>query len=123
MTKLIAFTASILPGKTDECKSFINELKTNWAKDFTESRQKLQIHERTFLQTTPTGDFVIVTLEGPEPEKSFQTFTESKDPFAKWFLSKVKEIHGLELKDVVTMTPTMVIDSETVKVPATFTSL
>jgi hypothetical protein len=32
-----------------------------------ESRRQAGVRERTFLQSTPIGDFVIVTLEGDDP--------------------------------------------------------
>ncbi len=122
MKKIIAFAAPILNGKTEEWKKFMNELKTTWAKEYSESRKKLQLHERTFLQTTPQGDFVIVTLEGNDPEKSFMTLTQTNDQFTNWFMTNVKNIHGMDLKELTTL-PTLMIDSETLKAPATQTAL
>lgn len=122
MKKLIAFAVPILPGKTNNWKTFANELKTTWAKDFTESRKKLNLHERTFLQTTPTGDFVIVTLEGTDPETSLKTFATSTEPFSKWFVNQVKEIHGMDLTNMNTV-PTLVLDTDNLKVPAAYSAL
>ena len=34
------------------------------------SRENAGVHERTFLQETPNGDFVILTFEGENPADS-----------------------------------------------------
>ena len=97
MTKLIAITIPILPGKTEQWRKFTNELKTTRQKDFNESRKKLNVYERTFFQSTPNGDMVIVTLEGENPQAAFQKFGQATDEFSKWFIKQVKEIHNLDL--------------------------
>ena len=55
MAKLIAMAIPVLPGKTPQWKKFSDELKGNRYNDFQESRKKLGVRERTFLQTTPQG--------------------------------------------------------------------
>src|SRR5688572_33216311 len=97
MKNLFAMAVPILPGKTAEWKKFVNELKTTRYGEFAESRKRLGVRERTFLQTTPMGDFVLVTLEGEDPIGAFQKFPQGNDEFTKWFLAGVKEINGLDL--------------------------
>lgn len=111
MKKLIAFTAPILPGKTETWNSFVNELNGTYSKEFTNSRKELKIWERTFLQTTPHGDFVIVTLEGENPTEALANFANSDTKFSEWFVNKVQEIHGFDMKETWTA-PEMIIDSE-----------
>ena len=100
MTKLIAIAVPILPGKTEQWKKFSNELKTNRLNDFNDSRKKLNVVERTFLQSTPEGDMVIVTLEGENPEAAFIKFGQGTDEFTKWFSKQVKEIHNFDLSSI-----------------------
>src|SRR5450432_1212048 len=99
MKKLFAITIPVLPGKTAQFKKFIAELNGNRQSDFIKSREKLNVRERTFFQATPMGDFVIVTLEGPDPVASFKAFGAVNDEFSNWFAKEVKEIHGLDLKN------------------------
>jgi hypothetical protein len=109
---LMAAAFPIVPGKTEEWKRFIGELNGPRRAEFEASRRALGVHERTYLQPTPMGDLVIVTLEGDDPATAFQTFANSTDEFARWFLASVKELHGFELKDVMKgPMPTQVIDS------------
>ena len=61
------------------------------------SSGELGVRERTFHQQTPQGDFVIVTLEGNDPEAAFAKFGQGTDPFTTWFKAQVKEIHGMDL--------------------------
>lgn len=100
MKTLFAMVAPILPGKNQHFKKFSNELRTTRFNEFSASRKKLKVHERAFLQTTPKGDFVIVTLEGEDPKSAFKKFGEGNDPFTKWFVKEVKDIHGFDLTNM-----------------------
>ena len=110
----------ILPGKKAEWQEFIGELNGARRSDFVESRIKVGAHERTFLQSTPMGDVVIVTLEGEDPARSFGQFVSSKDAFTLWFLDRVKAIHGVDLSAPMPdgSPSTLVIDSSAVAVAA-----
>ena len=97
MKKLFAVSIPILSGKTEQWKKFTSELNGRYKKEFNESRKKLGVQERTFLQSTPQGDAVLVTLEGKEPESAFQKFGQGTDEFSKWFATQTKEIHGIDI--------------------------
>ena len=99
MKKLFAIAVPILPGKTSQFKNFIAELNGKRYNEFVKSRKKLDVHERAFFQSTPHGDTVIVTLEGPDPEGAFKNFVTANDDFTNWFAKEVKEIHGFDLKN------------------------
>lgn len=99
MKKLFVMAIPILPGKTQQFKKFKDELNGKRSTDFIKSRKKLNVRERTFFQSTPMGDMVIVTLEGTDPESAFKNFASTNDDFSIWFSKEVKEIHGLDLKN------------------------
>ena len=113
MKKLLAMAVPILPGKTAQFKKFTADLRTSRFEEFAASRRRLKIHERVFLQTTPKGDFALVTLEGDDPQNALKMFGQGSDAFTKWFVQQVKEIHGYDLihppKDPL---PEMLIDSQ-----------
>jgi hypothetical protein len=110
---LLALAFPISPGKTDLFRQFINELKGRRKADFDASRKKLGVHERTFLQHTPNGDVVIVTLEGANPSKAFAEFGQGKDEFTAWFKKNVQEIHGMDLSAPPPgPMPEMIVDSQ-----------
>jgi hypothetical protein len=115
MTKLLAIAIPILPGKTEQWKKFSNDLKTTYSKEFNESRKKLGVQERTFFQSTPMGDMIIVTLEGKDPQTAFAEFAKGTDEFTKWFLAQAKEVHGIDLTQKPTGgLPELVIETEPV---------
>jgi hypothetical protein len=115
MTKLFAIAIPVLPGKTEQFKKFTNELKTTYKKEFSESRKKIGVQERTFFQSTPMGDLIIVTLEGKAPEKAFAEFGKGTDEFSKWFIAQAKEIHGLDLtQKPVNQLPELIVETEPV---------
>ena len=116
---LNAVVFPILPGKTADWRVFIGELNGARHADFVESRRRAGVQERTFLQSTPMGDVVIVTLEGEDPERSFGQMVRATAAFTTWFLGRVKAIHGVDLAAPMTGSPSqLVVDSARVAVPA-----
>lgn len=96
MKKLIAMAAPILPGKLPQWKGFLNELKTTRHDEYVASRKRNGVRERAYLQQTPQGDLVIVTLEGEDPESAMQNLFTTNDAFTKWFLTQTQAIHGID---------------------------
>jgi LmbE family N-acetylglucosaminyl deacetylase len=91
---LLALAIPLAPGKTDQWKKFTDELRGARRAEFVASRKRLGVRERTFLQRTPHGDMVIVTLEGENPAKAFAEFGQGTDAFTTWFKQQVSELHG-----------------------------
>ena len=109
---LIALAIPILPGKTPEWRAWMEELKSTRQKEFAESRRAAGVHERTFLQQTPMGDLVIVTLEGDDPGQAFGKLMTGTDAFSKWFGEHAMAVHG-DLPIPTTGSPSeLVADSE-----------
>ncbi len=116
---LSAVAFPIPPGKTAEWRDFVAELNGARYAEFAASRRRVGIHERTFLQSTPMGDLVIVTTEGEDPARSFSQLATATDAFTIWFLERVKAIHGVDLAAPITGEPSeLVADSERVSVLA-----
>jgi len=102
----------ILPGKTDDWRRFIAELNGSRRAEYVANRKALGVHERSFLQPTPMGDMVVITLEGDDPAGVFTKFAAMTDPFSTWFLAQVKEVHGFDLRDAAAgPMPALVVDS------------
>ena len=96
----------ILPGKKEMWQNKINEVKKDPA--FAASREEAGVHERTFLQETPAGDFIILTFEGDDPAASFAQIMSNMPPeFAEF----AKEVHGLDANAPPPPIPTLAFDS------------
>ena len=109
---LFAIAIPILPGKTDVVRAFTKELMGSRHEEFKKSRQNLGAHERSFLQSTPLGDFIIVTLEGDNPQEAMSKFGEGQDEFTNWFVDQVKELHGVDLRKPMSgALPELIADS------------
>ncbi|MHB1004646.1 MAG: hypothetical protein ACYC3S_03265 [Chloroflexota bacterium] len=93
---LLAFAFPIVPGKRARWDTVIGELNSTRFQDFVNSRRRLGLRERTFLQETPMGDLVILTEEGEDPKRVL-TWLTSDDPFARWMGSELGPIHGFDL--------------------------
>ncbi len=110
---LVAFAAPILPGKMEQWRQFISETQGPRYNDFKASRDRYGVHERSFLQQTPQGDMVIVTLEGNDPVSAFQKMARDQDPFTRWFVQQVLEIHGFDLsKGLPGEPPQLIADTQ-----------
>ena len=117
---LMAVAFPILPGKTPEWRAWMDEINGPRKQEFAASRERVGVHERTFLQSTPMGDLVIVTLEGDDPAASFGRMVSATDEFTKWFIERAKAVHGIDLSLPMTggAPSHLVVDSEAVAVPA-----
>ena len=106
-----AFAAPIVPGKLEAWKAMVKEMKGAKKKEYQASRKKMGVkHERAWLQHTPQGDFVVVSIEGKEAPKLFEKFAASKEPFDKWFLAQIAEVHGIQLPSGVPPTNELYLD-------------
>jgi len=110
---LFAAAFPIPAGNTDQWRRWMGELNGPRNAEFRASREQMGVHERTFLQQTPHGDLVIVTLEGENPAEAFGRFTQATDPFTQWFLAQVQAIHGIDLRQPMPgPPPELVVDSQ-----------
>lgn len=110
---LIAFVAPIQSGKTAQWRQFAQELNGPRRREYEEARRQYGVRERAFLQSTPQGDMVIVTLEGDDPMDSYRRWIDSNDPFAQWFSQQVQEVHGFNVRQILSQPmPQLLIDSE-----------
>ena len=110
---MLAVAFPILPGKTEEWQAWMDELNGPRRAEFVESRRRAGVRERTFLQSTPMGDLVVVTLEGDDPLSSFGQMMSAGDAFTGWFLANVQSVHGVDLTHPMPGAPSrQVIDTE-----------
>lgn len=114
----LAFAIPILPGKTPEWRAWMEELNGPRKQEFANSRSRAGLHERTFLQSTPMGDLVIVTLEGDDPGRSFGELMSATDAFSLWFGERAMAVHGDAAKPAAASPSELVADSGPVAVPA-----
>ena len=103
---MLALCMPILPGKKEMWMSKIEAVRND--PNFAASREAVGVHERTFLQETPHGDFVVLTFEGDNPEASFGQIMANMPPD---FAAFAKEVHGLDANGPPPAMPRLVFDS------------
>ena len=92
----ITWLVPILPGKLDEWKAMIEEIKGPRREELGRSMKGMGIvREVVSLMQTPQGDFVCLFDEAEDLAKAFRTLATSDDPFDVWFREQVVNIHGL----------------------------
>ena len=103
---MLALCMPILEGKKEKWQAMIDQVASD--PNFAASREDAGVHERSFLQETPAGDFVILTFEGDDPEASFAKIMQNMPPeFAEF----AKEVHGLDANAPTPPMPKLVFDS------------
>lgn len=110
---LFAAVFPVAPGQSETWHAWMDELNGARRDDFVASRRAAGVRERTFLQATPMGELVIVTLEGDDPEAAFAQMMSADDDFTRWFTAHAAEAHGVDLSQP--MPPhlsTLILDTE-----------
>lgn len=105
MSRFIALTLPLLPGKEAEWRQFMGELKGLRRQAYAGVRRRLGIRERTFFQSTPTGGAIILTLEGEGADTAFQKLAQSDTPFSRWYFEKMEALHGITLLEALLLPP------------------
>ena len=106
---MLAMIMPILPGKKEKWQAMMNEVHQEpMLSEFRASREAAGVHERTFLQETPHGDFLILTFEGDNPAESFAAIKAGMDDQFKAFAA---EVHGMDPTAPPPPLPTLVFDS------------
>ena len=89
----LAFLNPITPGKTEEWKSWGDELAGPRHNEYLASRRRLGITaERAYHQQTPMGDFAVVYIEAEDLQRVFEGLATSQDPFDVWFRERIKDL-------------------------------
>jgi hypothetical protein len=94
---LYAFAIPVLPNKTGRFREFAGELNGIHEAEYDESLRRFQIGVTLFLQQTPHADLVISVIEGEEPAGVFGGLASSSNPFDRWHMAQLVELHGLDL--------------------------
>ena len=103
---LLAICMPILPGKMEKWQAMMDHVKST--PEFAESREAVGVHERSFLQQTPAGDFLIITMEGNDPAASWAQIVSTMPPeFAEF----AAEVHGLDVSAPPPPLPELFFDS------------
>lgn len=106
---ILAMAIPILPGKKEKWKNLILKNMTGENKKETDKiREDAGVHERSFLQETPNGDFVILTFEGENPVEGWARIMSN---LPEDFAILAKEIHGLDVNAPPPPLPTLIYDS------------
>jgi hypothetical protein len=109
----LAMAIPILPGKKAKWQEMADRFKAGPMKATLDaSRKAAAVHERTFLQETPHGDFVIVTidtLDGGDPMAAFGKMMA--DPTMAEFRAWAADVHGMDSRNPPPA-PKLVYDSK-----------
>ncbi|MEC8022331.1 MAG: hypothetical protein VX223_00255 [Myxococcota bacterium] len=106
---MIVMALPILPGKKETWLEMINQINSEpMRSEFFGSREAVGVHERTYIQESPHGDFAIITMEGDDPVAAFATIMANSPPE---FAAFAKDVHGLDMSEPPSL-PRLVVDTK-----------
>ena len=104
---ILAMCMPILAGKKEKWQAMMDQVAND--PNFAASRTDAGVRERSFLQETPAGDFVILTFEGDDPEASFTKIMQNMPTdFAEFAM----DVHGLDVNAPPPPMPKLVLDTK-----------
>lgn len=108
---MVALCLPIQPGKKQKWQEMADKFSHEPIKSrLNASRKAAGVRERTFLQETPHGDMVIVTLEGDNPHEAFGKMMA--DPSMRDFAEWAADVHGIDPNSPPPPMPRLVYDSD-----------
>jgi mono/diheme cytochrome c family protein len=110
---LMALALPVLPDKKAKFQDLVSKLNAGPMKAALDaSRKAAGVHERTFLQETPQGALVVVTLETSDGSDPMAAFGKTmSDPALKEFAAWVADVHGVDPKGPGPSAPKLIYDS------------
>jgi hypothetical protein len=87
----------ILPGKSDRVRNFVKELEPHRAEWDRLSREGTFRFYNVTLESLPTGDIAIYSMEVADPSKARMSFGDT--PHDKWWTGYIKDVHGFDLTE------------------------
>lgn len=107
---MLAMAVPILPGKKEKWwKEVIENFTVTNKAETNALREEAGVHERTFLQETPNGDFVMLTFEGDDPAAAWAHIMQNMPPEMSEI---VADIHGFVMDAPPLPLPKLVYDSK-----------
>ena len=98
------FVLPIVSGKTDQARSFIQEMGNARRTEFDLAQQRCSISfEVWYLASLPTGDCLIVFQESADIARAFGIIAQSDDEFDRWFKQGLIEVAGVDLDNLPEM--------------------
>jgi hypothetical protein len=89
-------TPPLTPGGADAYLRFSREAAARMS-EFAEARHGYGITvDRSYLNRTPMGDFIVVYIEGDDVTAGNAAFAVSSHPFDTWFRGRASEILGID---------------------------
>ena len=106
---MIAMALPILPGKKKWEETILDHMVAQNKKDTDFIRKIAGVYERTFLQESPDGDFVILTFEGDDPVAGWGKIMKN---LPEEFSAAAKELHEMDVDAPPPPMPILVYDSK-----------
>src|SRR5438105_4801372 len=94
--KTLSIAFPVLPGQEERALQFAKEC-TARAEEMAASYERMGLKkEEWFLQQTPQGSMVIVTMKGEDPNQAMAEWGRSQHPFDLWFKAEAGRISGID---------------------------
>lgn len=96
----LILVSPILPGRTETCRRFVQEMNDGRGDAYAVSRSQIGIDdERIWIHETVTAAMLIILMETASPDDVLQALATSQRPFDRWFREEIRTVSGLDLAE------------------------
>ena len=96
----ICLALPLLPGKTVEARTFVQQLDGSRRPEFDASERRIGItKELWYLAKLPSGDHLIAYMESKDFASALQGFVASRETFDVWFKAQMQSVTGVDLNN------------------------
>jgi hypothetical protein len=96
----ICMALPVLPGKTAEARTFLQQLDGPRRSEFDASERRIGItKELWYLAKLASADHLIAYMEAADFGAALQGFVASRDPFDMWFKAQMQTVTGVDLNN------------------------
>jgi Family of unknown function (DUF6176) len=93
----IVFAVPVLPGKEELDRETLDEMVGSRRDEYEAALKEAGIgRQAIWHQETPDGTLAMVYIEADNPDAA-QRFTSSDAEISKWFVERMKEVHGIDV--------------------------
>lgn len=100
----------LLPGKQEAWRQFCQTLEGSRRHEYSGSLQRMGItKQKVWLSQTQQMDLVHLHLQMDQGARAMTALASSTRPFDRWLRKQVRDLHGLDLKQLAQSVPELIL--------------
>jgi hypothetical protein len=105
---MFAMAVPLMPGKVEAWKAWVHECQGPLHEEFENFNERMELTlYQAWLMKSPEPQIVVV-IDGPGAKNFLRKLASAREPFAKWFRSRITEFHGIDFSKLDALPPSKI---------------